>query len=119
MREGRIGLAWLRLDGFVALEADHQGGTVITRPFELEGECLQLNVDASGNGDVRLELLDRAGNPIPDFSGEHVVSNRGVDEIRLQPAWTNHADLSALKGQIVRLKIHLDKARLFAFQIQP
>ena len=65
MREGRIGLAWLRLDGFVALEADHQGGTVITRPFELEGECLQLNVDASGNGDVRLELLDRAGNPIP------------------------------------------------------
>jgi len=35
VRQGGIGLAWLRVDGFVALEADRQGGTVITKPFKL------------------------------------------------------------------------------------
>lgn len=119
VRQGGIGLAWLRLDGFVALEAGDQIGTVITKPFELKGSRLQLNVDAGEEGLVRVELLDGAGNPIPAFSGDQAISYRGMDEIRLEPVWKDHTDLSPLKGQTVRLKIHLNKARLYAFQIQP
>jgi len=119
VRQGSLGLAWLRLDGFVALAAGDQGGAVITKPFKLEGGRLQLNVDAKGEGSVRVELLDSAGRPIPEFSGKHAIVSRGVDSIRLEPAWKKNANLSVLKGQTVRLKIHLEKARLYAFQIQP
>ena len=119
VRQGGIGLAWLRLDGFVALEGGDHVGTVTTKPFELAGGRLQLNVDASRNGSVRVELLDAAGMPIPGFSGNQANSYRGVDEIRLELAWKNHSNLSALKGKIVRLKIHLEKARLYAFQVRP
>lgn len=118
VREGGIGLAWLRLDGFVAFEAGRQVGTITTKPFKLEGARLQLNADASHNGSVRVELLDTAGAPIPEFSGDQSITYRNVDTIRLQPAWKKHSDLSALKGQTVRLKIHLHNAQLYAFQLQ-
>jgi len=119
VRQGGIGLAWLRLDGFVALEAGDQGGTLITNPFVLEGDRLQLNVDASGQGTIRVEILDATGKPIPEYVDDHVKSYEGVDATELEPAWKNHADLSALKGQVVRLKISLDNARLYSFQIRP
>jgi hypothetical protein len=118
VRQGSIGLAWLRLDGFVSLVAGQQEGSLITKPFKLEGRRLQLNVDAGDNGTIRVEILDAASQPIPGFSGDQAKSCRGVDELRLEPAWTDHSDLSALTGQTVRLKIHLEKARLCAFQIQ-
>src|SRR5262249_47686497 len=56
-RQGGIGLAWLRLDGFVALEAGEQAGQLITRPFRLDGKHLELNVDARDKGILRVELL--------------------------------------------------------------
>jgi len=119
VRQGGIGLAWLRLDGFVALAAGHQSGSVITKPFKLEGGHLQLNVDASGNGNVRVEILNAAGKPIPGFSGVQADSYQGVDELRWEPGWKSEVDLSVLKGQTVRLKIHLNNARVYAFQIRP
>jgi hypothetical protein len=42
-RRHAIGLAHLRLDGFVALAAGEQQGTVTTRPFVLEGSRLEVN----------------------------------------------------------------------------
>ena len=114
-----IGLAQLRLDGFVALEAGQQHGTLTTKPFKLEGKQIVLNIDASGPGRMRIELLDVAGSPVPEFSGEHSSTFHGVDAIRLLPKWKSHSDVSDLTGQIVRLRIHLDNARLYAFQVQP
>jgi hypothetical protein len=119
VRQGGVGLAHLRLDGFVALQAGHDVGTVTTKPFKLDGGRIQLNIDAGGPGSVRAELLDAARLPIPGFSGEDANTHRGVDELRFQPTWKNHADLSDLKGQIVRLKIHLADAKLYTFQVQP
>ena len=119
VRQGGIGLAWLRLDGFVALEAGDVTGAVTTKPFRLQGGRLELNVDASHNGKVRVEVLDREGKPIPGFSGQHAKSFQNVDELRLAPDWKDQSDLSVLAGQTVRLKIHLNKARLYAFQIRP
>jgi hypothetical protein len=41
-----------------------------------------------------------------------------ADGVRLRPSWQKHEDLAALKGKVVRLKFHLDRARLFAFQVR-
>ncbi|MEC9002279.1 MAG: hypothetical protein VX644_02825, partial [Planctomycetota bacterium] len=45
-RDHAIGLATLRLDGFVGLRAGNQPGIVITKPFKLIGDRLSVNVDA-------------------------------------------------------------------------
>ena len=114
---GQIGLATLRLDGFVCLEARDRRGQVTTRPFKLEGVTLEVNVDASG-GSVHVEILDATGGPVAGFSGEQAVRYTGVDELRLVTQWENHRDLSTLMGKTIRLRFHLNNAKLYAFQLQ-
>ena len=113
----KIGLAKLRLDGFICLQAKDEPGTVITKPFRLEGRRLEVNVDAHA-GHVRVEILDEGGKAIPGFSGKSAPEYRAVDDLRLKPAWTNGKDLLALKGNVVRIRFRLRNARLYAFQIQ-
>ncbi|MBI2926032.1 MAG: hypothetical protein HYY24_10035 [Verrucomicrobia bacterium] len=113
-----LGLATLRLDGFVCLEAKDKPGVVVTKPFKLEGRRVEINV-AAPNGEASVEVLDAAGNPLAGFTEEDATSLRAVDGLRLQPRWPAHADLSALQGRVVRLRFHLRAARLYAFQVRP
>ncbi len=119
VRQGGIGLARLRLDGFVALEAGDQVGTVTTKPFRLDGGRLQLNVDARSKGQVRVELLNAAGTPLPGYSGGDAPWHRGVDNLRFEPSWKHQPSLSALKGQVIRLRMHMKQARLYAVHVRP
>ncbi|MDP6779721.1 MAG: hypothetical protein QGI83_23395 [Candidatus Latescibacteria bacterium] len=106
-------LATLRRDGFVSLDADEAGGYVLTKPLELEGSGLFLNLDAA-QGVARVELLDEACGPIEGFAGDDAAEVSG-DGIRVPVVWPSGADLSAMVGRSVRLKIHLRNAKLYAF----
>ena len=53
-REHAIGLASLRLDGFASLNAGDEAAIVLTKPFRLEGDALQVNIDAA-QGTVRID----------------------------------------------------------------
>lgn len=110
--DARLALAKLRLDGFFYLEAGQKPGVVETKPFEVVGNRLQVNVDAT-EGEVRVEVLDSGGKPLPPFSGGRSKAYRGIDELRLEPEWVEQEGLSALKGQQIRLRFHLDNARLY------
>ena len=114
--DARLALAKLRLDGFFYLEARDKPGTMVTRPFELKGDKLQVNVDAS-EGLVRVELLDAQGHPIPHFSGVAAKAQRKVDQLRMEPEWRGQTSLSSLKGKVIRLRFHLDNARLYSFRV--
>lgn len=49
MRNTRaVGLATLRLDGFVSLDAGDGGGELTTEPFRFQEERIIVNADASG-----------------------------------------------------------------------
>jgi len=112
-----IGLATLELDRFVSLEAKgDEWGTIITKPFKLTGSALQVNVNAE-KGRVRVDVLDAAGRPIPGFSGKDSKVFKAVNELRLEPRWSESPDLARLKGKIVRLKFTLDNAKLYAFKV--
>ena len=111
-----IGLAWLRLDGFVALAAGPEGGTVVTKPFRLMGANVALNMEAP-RGTFRVEVLDAASHPIPGYSGAAAVNQTGVDGLRLLPRWEGTDDLRQLVGRVVRLRIHLQDARFYSFQV--
>jgi len=115
--DARLGLAKLRLDGFFFLEAREKPGTVVTKPFNLEGGTLLVNVDAH-TGRIQIEILDESGAPVPRFSRKDATQYQAVDDLRLKPAWKDNNDLSALKGKVVRIRFRLQSARLYAFQIQ-
>mgnify|MGYP003308732034 FL=1 len=110
-----IGVATLRLDGFIYLEAGEKVGTVTTKPFRLEGKGLQVNVAGE---EFRVEVLDEKGEPLPGFSGARAPVFKNVDQLRLEPQWKG-SPLERLKGRIVRLKFHLKKAELYSFQVRP
>jgi hypothetical protein len=108
-RHLNIGLAKLPLDRFIGQAASDKEGTIITRPFKLEGDKVEVNVDAK-EGSLQIELLDETGKAISGFSSK----SEGVDKLRLTPKW----DLSKLKGRTVKLKFTLQSATLYAFQFK-
>ena len=103
--------------GFIGLQAKDGPGRLVTRPFRLEGEKLELNVDASA-GWVQVEVLDRTGKPLPGLSGTDSSRSKAVNAVRFRPEWNGETRLSALRGRVVRLRFLLHEATLFAFQVR-
>ncbi len=113
---GALCLAVLRLDGFVSLDAGENGGHVLTKPVQAVGRGLFLNL-AAADGSARVEILDEQGTDIPGFSADDAVPMTG-DGVRLPVAWKGGSDLSRFAGKVIRLRIHLKKAALFAFWME-
>jgi hypothetical protein len=111
---GKIGLAKLPLDRFICQRAGDRVGTIITKPFNLTGDKLEVNVDAK-TGWLQIELLDETGKAISGFSGKAAKQYKGVDELRLRPKWNTGGDLSRLKGKTVKLRFTLQNTKLYAF----
>jgi hypothetical protein len=112
--DGGIGLAILRLDGFVSVEPIRQEGSVTTKPFVLAGRRLELNFDAR-DGAICVEVLDPAGEPIPGYGRDEAATIQDLDGMRLEPRWEGHPDLNALVGRTVRVRFYLENAKLYAF----
>ena len=108
-----IGLAKWRLDGFVSLDAGHFGGVVETVPLLLSGEGLEVNVDAR-DGSLAVEALSAAGEPLPGFTREDCRTIH-ADGVRQTVRWAGNGRLSI--GQPLRLRFHLQNARLYSFRI--
>lgn len=116
--EVAISRAVLRLDGFVSADADYEGGSILTPPLRFAGSRLELNVDTSAGGVVRVEIMEESGKPIRGFAmheAEEITTNSVSAAVR----WKNGADVSALAGKAVRLRFHMRSAKLFAFQFIP
>jgi len=110
---GSIGLATLRLDGFVSADADGSGGWLLTKLLQLEGMELFVNADAS-TGSLRVEILDEHLRPIEPFTLAKAKPVQS-DAVRNPCCWEGVGGLSALAGKTVRLKFYLNRALLYAF----
>ena len=108
----------LRLDGFVSVHADYAGGDFITKPLTFEGEELVMNYSTSAVGSVRVEIQDQEGNPIPGFTLADCPEIYG-DAIEEVVKWKGGSDVSALGGQVVRLRFVLEDADLYAIRFRP
>jgi hypothetical protein len=74
---------------------------------------MTLNVDAS-NGEVKVQVLDAEGRPIPGFTAADCRPARG-DALAVAVRWRR--PLAKLAGHPVRLEFLLKNARLFAFDL--
>jgi hypothetical protein len=115
-RSPGIGLAKLRLDGFVYLAAGEQEGTVLTKPLVISAKtgseygCQKrrgIRRDPGCGRQYHQRLRSEDAKPF--------INTQGV---ALEPRWSSQADFSTLKGKIVRLKFRLQKAKLYAFQVR-
>lgn len=105
----------LRLDGFVSVSAPMSGGELVTKPFTFIGNKLTLNFATSAAGDLRVEIQDANGKPLPGFALDDCPPIFG-DAIERAVTWKNGGDVSALVGKPVRLRFTLKDADLYAFQ---
>ncbi len=111
--DGAIGLATLRKDGFVSLDAGSDVGVVTTRLLmNLEGE-LRLNADA-GAGEIRVEVLDRTGEVLPGYGRDECrpMSEEGID---FPVRWRAHEKLPRSREPL-RIRFVLTRASLFSFR---
>jgi hypothetical protein len=122
------GLATLRRDGFASMDwmPDDPGtirritpdghGHLITRPMRFSGEHLFVNAGL-GRGELRVEVLDRAGRVIEPFSQANCVATTG-DGTKLAIRWTT-GTLRQLAGEAVRFRFTLTRGQLYAFWVSP
>lgn len=107
----------LRLDGFVSVNAGWNGGELITRPIQFEGDRLTLNFATSAAGSIRVEIQDEDGTPLPGFALEDSAEVFG-DAIDRSVVWKDGTDVSSLAGKPVRLRFTLKDADLYSFQFR-
>ncbi len=117
-----IGLATLRLDGFVSMDATFEPGRILTKVTELGGGELHLNVH-SPFGEVRLEILATdgigPGNMALDSAAVKVLAASDpltVDSVDAAVTWDSTPALpGAALGRPVHLRFTLINANLYAW----
>lgn len=107
----------LRTDGFASVHAPYAGGRMTTRPLRFSGNDLVINMATSAAGDIRVEIQDADGTPLPGFSAEEADELIGDDLARVV-IWRGESDLSALAGRTVRLCFIMKDADLYALQFR-
>ncbi len=102
-----IGLATLRRDGFVALQADQDGrpGTLITRPFARPQGRLCVNVDASA-GEVAVTPCDEQGEPLAGAAAAVVRGDKKAAEVALA---------ETAPDRPIRLRFDVRGARVYSY----
>ena len=109
------GLATLRRDGFAAMAADDEPGSLTTRPLSFSGAHLFVNA-ACADGELSVEVLDARGDVVPGYSAADCVPLAG-DSTRHRMTWRGALNLARLSGRPVRFRFMLRRGALYAFWV--
>lgn len=112
------GLATLRRDGFVSMQAGKTEGFLITEPLSFDGKYLFVNADVR-KGKLSVEILDEQGNLLEGYSQKDNVMFKKANGTKLMVTWKGQKDLTSLQGKNIRLKFYLTNGDLYSFWISP
>jgi hypothetical protein len=90
---------------------------MITKPFTFTGKELEINYSTSAAGEIRFELQDVNGVPVPGFTlvdSQPVIGNEITRIVR----WNNNSDLQKLVSQPLRLRIFMKDADLYSLRFK-
>lgn len=107
----------LRKDGFVSVNAPTSGGELVTKLLTFTGNKLILNFSTSAAGDIKVEIQDENGSPMPGYKVEDCDPIFG-DSIERVVKWKNAPPLSSLDGKAIRLRFVLKDADLYSIRFQ-
>ena len=115
-----LGLATLRLDGFVSIDSPpndrhpkNNPATLMTKPLYSPGNRLVVNAETY-EGQIETELVNMDGFVIDGYSREDCDPFRG-DSPAHTFTWKGNADI----GQCLpaRIRFYMEKAKLYALQV--
>jgi len=104
-----------RTDGFVSIHASDKPGEFVTKPLTFDGKALVVNYATANKGQLRVEIQDSDGKPLPGFALDDCQPLSG-DAIEQPVKWQRGNDLSGYMGQPIRLRFVLDNTDLYALQ---
>lgn len=110
-RRSGIGLATLRLNGFVSLDAKNNGSIITNTLLDAEGPLL-VNANAAG-GELRAELLDGVGHPIPGYTIDDCLPISS-DDISHWIKWRKHEVLPNASKPI-QIRFEFSNTSLYGF----
>jgi len=111
------GLATLRRDGFVSMNAGKEEGFLVTEKLSFDGMYLFINAEIRKS--LRVEILDEDGRFIDGFTKNDSKVLRKFNSTSQLITWEENKDLSSLEGRIIRLKFYLKDGDLYSFWISP
>jgi len=103
----------LRLDGFISVNAGFEEGEFITKPLKFSGTKLEINYSTAGAGQIRIELQDADGKPVPGFMLEDCDPIKG-DAIAGIVTWKENSDVSQLGGKVIRMRFVMNEADVYS-----
>lgn len=113
--DNRMRRVTVRKQGFASMHADAGGGEFVTRPLRFKGEKLVLNYATSAAGSIQIEMQDETGKAFPGFALADMPALYG-DELNATVSWKGGANLGALAGKTVRLRVLMKDADLYALR---
>ena len=83
-------------------------------PFRFTGKALEINMETSAAGGIRVEIQDVEGVPVPGYEAESCKEILG-DDIARNVVWQGGGDVGSLAGEPVRLRFIMKDADLYSF----
>jgi hypothetical protein len=108
-----IGVATLKPDRFISLDAGAKEAELLTFWFSLAGPEIYINADIRRDGQVVVELLTQEGKAIKGFSASDCVPVQG-DSLAHRVQWKGQPDVSPWVGKLVRLRVRAQRASLYS-----
>ena len=111
-----IGARAVTRDRWVAYTAGQQEGELLTQVIE-RPEAISLNAKTWADGQVRVEITDPRGKPLPGFSINDCEPVTG-DGLELSPSWRGAPSLPKLETSRIRLRVTARHGSLYAIGLQ-
>ena len=123
-----LGLAKLRVDGFVSLDAGPtRRGILVTRPLISEGRRLRANLRCYGGGSIAAEIVDLRDQVIPGFSRQECDIFRG-DSVEHTFSWNGRTEMPSVPEETApypapeferfrKIRFFMEKAELYSFAL--
>ena len=109
-----IGLAKMRLDGFVSIDAtEMREGVMITRALITSGNKLELNAACGQDGYVEVEVTDADEKILKGFSRADCDTFKG-DKVKTIISWKGKTEIP--HGAYLRLRFFMKNASLYSFK---
>jgi hypothetical protein len=107
----------LRLDGFTSITAPYAGGEVITKPFIFNGKQLEINYSTSATGEIRFEIQDENGKPLPGYTLNDAKPLIG-NEISRMVTWNGNGNIEQFSSKPIRLHVYMKDADLYSIRFK-
>lgn len=113
----RIGLAKIRRDGFVSLDAGADPGKIATRPMTFKGKTLYVNAKIADNGWLKAELQNTENEPSSHYGFDDSDAVTG-DVLSAHVTWGERKRIELSGDEPWRIAFELKNAKLYSFWVE-